>query len=142
MNTPLHIEEARKLARAKVPFLHQGRTKAGVDCAGTIMVAGYNTGRFFIDIPAYGTTPDRDQLRDALRQNLGDPRADKRDMEVGDVALIYFHREPHHVALIGDYVYGGFTLIHAYSGGPGHVIEHRLDDKWMSRIVEVYPWPA
>jgi hypothetical protein len=149
MTVPAHIMEARKLVAARVPFLHQGRTADGLDCAGAIDLVGARTGVQFDGISAYEAEPSNDQLRTILRKNLGEPRLDKRLMQIGDVAVIRWVREAHHVALIGDYVHGGFSLIHCYAGSPragsrgsGHVVEHRIDDKWLSRIMEVYPWPV
>lgn len=141
MPTPAHIIAARKLV-LKTPFMHQGRSAEGSDCAGVAVIAGKETGCEFEDLTAYAAEPSNDRLRQIIRKNLGMPRADKRDMQVGDLAVISWVRAPHHIALIGDYLYGGFSLIHAYSNGPGMVVENRLDDKWFKRIVEVYAWPA
>jgi cell wall-associated NlpC family hydrolase len=54
------------------------------------------------------------------------------DMQAGDVLMMRFTGEPQHVG-----IYTGDTLIHAYES-VGKVVEHRMDDKWLRRIVRVY----
>lgn len=58
-------------------------------------------------------------------------------LAVGDVVLMRFEVEPHHVALIGDYVFGGFSLIHA-DGHTGCVVEHRMAPDHIRRITHVF----
>lgn len=60
---------------------------------------------------------------------------------MGDLCLMKFSEQPHHIGLIGDYVHGGFSLIHA-DGGQMKVVEHRLNELWESRIIERYRWSA
>jgi hypothetical protein len=111
-----------------------------VDCLGLLVLslaaAGYDVSRDRVD---YGREPWRDGLRQALQSHFGAPVTPWR---VGDVALIKWdnQQEPAHLGILGDYPYGGFSLIHAYSAVA--VTEHRLDEVWRKRIVEVYrPWP-
>jgi hypothetical protein len=41
--------------------------------------------------------------------------------------------------VVGDYVHGGLSLIHAYNGaGVNKVVEHRLDESWRRRIVAAW----
>jgi len=72
-----------------------------------------------------------------VQKNLGLPVIG--ELQVGDIALMKFSTEPHHLGIIGDYVHGGFSLIHA-DGTKKKVVEHRLDDTWKSRIIEFYRW--
>jgi len=57
------------------------------------------------------------------------------------VVLIRFQRNPHHLALVGDYLYGGLSLIHADST-LGRVVEHRLDEVWRRLIVAAFAVPG
>jgi cell wall-associated NlpC family hydrolase len=119
-----------------VPFRHRGRTARHLDCVGLVVVACHDVG-FDIthDKPHYGREPNNDGLREQLQKQFGEPAP---DMQVGDVALVAYNTEiPHHVAIIGDYLYGGFSLIHA-DAVFGKVVEHRLDDKWQRLILETY----
>lgn len=117
------------------PFRHRGRSPRAVDCAGLLILAFADCGRTIIDVPAYGREPHQDGLREAVQLNMGEPVTD--ELQPGDIVLMRFVREPHHLALIGDYIHGGLSLIHAY-GDVGKVVEHRLDDVWRSRILEAY----
>jgi uncharacterized protein YijF (DUF1287 family) len=78
-------------------------------------------------------------LREAVQRNLGAPLAG--EWQPGDIALMRFVREPHHVGIIGDYAHGGLSLIHCY-GEVGKVVEHRLNETWRGRILEVYRWAS
>lgn len=123
---------------ANVKFLHRGRTRKGVDCGGLIIASLKELGYETPEMVPYGREPKDDSLRQYLIKNVGEP-LDKAQIKVGDVALIKFTKEPHHVALIGDYILdkNSFTLIHSY-GWIGKVVEHRLDSKWFEKIVEIY----
>lgn len=132
------------------PFHHQGRARgAGVDCIG--LVAGIAQGlriRSFqadangnalllsaFDRLDYAREPQGDLLRNAFSTLLRPIRPER--MRAGDVALFTMARHPQHVAIIGDYAHGGFSLIHAYEPA-GMVCEHRLDDKWLRRLAGLY----
>jgi hypothetical protein len=87
------------------------------------------------DIRIYGREPHRNGLERVVEAGFG--VAVDRAPEPGDLLLMRFEREPHHLAFAGDYVHGGLSMIHAY-GTAGKVVEHRLDDAWRGRIVAVY----
>lgn len=126
-----------------VPFLHRGRTRKGLDCGGLIIRSLLDLGYTTIeDMKVYGRQPKDDSLRQFLIRNLGNP-IPLNSMQPGDVALIKFNRDPHHVALIGDYKVdkNSFTLIHSF-GLVGKVVEHRLNDEWLKKIVEIYRFPV
>ena len=138
---PLPPAETRALvaaARAQlgVRFRHQGRSMRGVDCLGIVAMSYTAIGRAVADKAAYGREPLRQGLRAGLIENLGQP-ASLDSMQAGDVAFMRFAGEPTHIGILGDYPYGGLSLIHAYAGAR-RVVEHRLDDAWRARIVEVF----
>ncbi len=128
------VESARKYLG--VPFRHRGRIATRLDCVGLIVLAFKDIGREILnDKQHYGREPHADGLREGLIAEFGEPCA---EMKVGDVALIAYNTEiPHHVAIVGNYLYGGFSLIHA-DGMVGKVVEHRLDAKWQKMILETY----
>jgi cell wall-associated NlpC family hydrolase len=119
-----------------VPFRHRGRLATRLDCVGLIVRSMQDIGREVKhDKTRYGREPHADGLREHLQMEFGQPAP---DIQVGDVALIAYNTEiPHHVGIIGDYLYGGFSLIHA-DGSVGHVVEHRIDDNWRKMILETY----
>lgn len=124
---------ARARSMIGVRWRHQGRDLRGVDCAGLVV---YALDREIIDCRAYGRVPYQSRLEGLLRENLGDPLPVDQ-MQVGDVALMKFKGEPSHIGILGDYLYGGLSLIHAHAS-VRKVTEGRLDDEWRLAIVEVY----
>ena len=87
---------------------------------------------------AYGREPHDATLERVMRAGFGEP-IPKDQMRVGDAVVMKFRNgQPSHVGIIGDYLYGGFSLIHAYARGDKKVIEHRLDEEWSGYIFEVY----
>lgn len=123
------------------PYGHQGRTKGViVDCAGVPAGVAGELGLEIEDFVAYTREPNPKLMQGYLDRNLD--RVRKEDMQIGDVAWIRFEKAPQHLAIIGDYPHGGFTLIHASNIiGRGAVVEHRLDGMWLSRIVAVWRYP-
>lgn len=133
--TAAFLAEARSYVTQAVRFRHQGRSRHGVDCAGLVCLSLRAIGREVIDKEAYGREPLGDGLRQQLALNF-EPVA-RESMQVGDIVLMRFRGEPSHVAIIADYVYGGFSLVHAYAQ-VRKCVEHRLDSEWEGYIVEVF----
>lgn len=128
------IASARKYLRT--PFRHRGRTPAGLDCAGLGWLAYHDLGIELPDVRAYGREPFRNGLMEGLAAALGEPVTD--GPRPGDVVVMRFESDPHHVALIASAPYGDqLTMIHADSNH-GCVVEHRLSEDWRERIVAVY----
>lgn len=120
-----------------VRWRHQGRSRRGVDCAGLVACALQDAGRPIEDRTTYGREPYMHSLEAVLLSHFGDPLP-ANQMRVGDVALMHFRNgDPSHVGILGDYLYGGLSLIHAHAT-TRHVVEHRLDDEWAGYIVETY----
>lgn len=116
---------------------HQGRKPWAVDCLGLVVLSLQSAGwRHEMSIPArYGREPWDDRLRRGLREHLGEPV--QAPWQAGDIALIRWNRgEPSHVGILGDYVYGDLSIIHA-STREG-VIETGLSGELLDGIVEVY----
>lgn len=134
------IAFARSMIGTK--WRHLGRTDRGVDCLG-LVVLSLNASGFPVKYERkYGREPWKDGLREALKDHFGEPFADEKDWLPGDIALLKWdsNSEPAHVGIIGDYKFGGLSLIHSYSLIA--VTEHRLDKAWKDKIIEVYrPWP-
>lgn len=106
-----------------------------MDCAGVVVCSFLSLGRPVVDKRVYGREPHKDGLRDVVRSNRLE--LVKGPWLPGDVALMKFVREPHHLGIFGDYSHGGLSLIHSYAE-VGRVVEHRLDDVWAGRVLEVY----
>lgn len=123
-------------------YSHQGRVNGlALDCAGVPVHVARRLGMSFEDITNYGRLPVPAEMRRVLDANL--VRVPRAEMQIGDVAWIRFQAEPQHFGIVGDYVHGGFSLIHAYNGsGLRKVVEHRLDEQWAARIVAVWRFPG
>jgi cell wall-associated NlpC family hydrolase len=130
------IAEARTYLSPPVRFRHQGRSRRGVDCAGLLLVSMAAIGRPIADLEAYGREPLGGGLRAMMVANLGEP-VPKESMQPGDMVLMRFRGEPTHVGLLGDYLYGGLSLIHTFAQ-IRKVVEHRLDDEWNDYVLEVF----
>ena len=118
-----------------VPFRHRGRTSAGLDCAGLVWRAYADLGLVLPNVRIYGREPHRNGLQEAMVRALGEPV--DRHPQAGDVLLMRFDLEPHHIGIAADYPHGGLSLIHAH-GLAGRVVEHRLNKTWRDRIVAVF----
>lgn len=137
MNPALPLSDAQ--ARAVVAaarallgtrFLHQGRTRRGIDCIGLIVLAFAAVGVVLDDRTDYGRLPADRKLEQALTDNLGPSRGRPRtlaDLRVGDVVSMAWGGEAAHVALVVDHP-EGLGLIHTWSAS-NKVIEHRLTDE-------------
>jgi len=134
-------ETAAFVARARsfvgVRWRHQGRDRRGLDCGGLLVACMREIGRDVYDPTGYGRLPYRNSLENTVRENMGDP-VDASTLRYGDIAVFEWgNAAPNHVGIIGDYVYGGLSLIHAFAPN-GQVIETRLDDDMRAKLVEVF----
>lgn len=131
------VAEARKALGTR--WHHQGRQPGvGLDCAGLIVVVAAALRLQVTDVAGYGRIPEGARLYRLLESQLIPVAAPGP----GDVALIAYDADPQHLAFVGDYLYGGLSLIHAYSvAGKGRVIEHRLSPEWEARIQGYYRFP-
>lgn len=134
-----------------VPFKHRGRTLTGLDCAGLGHWAYQDNGVTLPDMERYGRTPHRDGLAMMMVKALGEPIwqgrpgivVDRSVMQPGDVVLMRFVQEPHHVAIVTDSPTHGLGLIHCYSSAViDRVVEHGLDAMWQARILAVFRRPV
>lgn len=123
------------------PYSHQGRVNGlALDCAGVPVHVGQRLGMSFEDVTNYGRLPQPIEMKKALDKNL--VKVPKSQMQPGDVVWIRFEKEPQHFGILGNYLYGGLSLIHAYNGlGVHRVGEHRLDEIWANRIVGAWRFP-
>jgi cell wall-associated NlpC family hydrolase len=120
------IAEARSWL--DVPYVHQGRSRAGVDCAGLVIVVARSLGLVApdFDVNGYARTPDGSSLLEICDALM--TRIQLWQLRPGNVLVIRFGQEPQHLGIVGDYLYGGLSLIQALgtSDGKGRVIEWQL----------------
>lgn len=116
-----------------VPYHHQGRVRAGLDCVGLVVVVGRELGIFdpAFDYTNYGRSPDGslDTILDRHLIRLPEPVP-------GCVVSIRWWKAAHHLA-----IYTGRNLIHSHQANGG-VTEHRADGRWLKRVVSAYAYPG
>lgn len=129
------VEAAR--AYLGVPFHHQGRVRAGLDCAGLLVVVARDLGFEPLDLTNYDHDPDPDMLRSYLDMQLD--RVSPFDRQIGDVLLMCLSSRAmrgHHLGIVTD-----IGIIHAYA--PARmVVETHLDAVMARSIVGAYRWPS
>ena len=129
-----------------VRFAHQGRSAAGLDCLGLLILTAQTLGLQFdddavdaLDIPNYGTRPDTLLLRKKLDKHLTPIHL--RDVRMADVVVLKIDGLPQHLALITDYpMQGELGMIHAYAPAR-QVVEHRYDAHWRQNSYLAYRLP-
>lgn len=131
MNKSLAIEKARSLKGAK--WRHLGRKPWAIDCIGIIVLSLEAGGIIMNDRTNYGREPWNDGLENDLEAHFGKPFP-VSEREAGDIVLMqeYAKKAPSHVGIITD----TDSIIHSYS--ETGVVEHGVDDTWLSRMVCVY----
>ena len=108
------------------PWVHQHCMKGvAVDCAQMVMDVARACGQAPKDLHLsdYGRSPDGTIERMCLAHM--DPIG-QDDLKPGDVVSVAMDHQPQHVGIVGDYVAGGLSFIHASNSGKKQVIESRL----------------
>ncbi len=141
------VSEARSWIGTR--FQHQGRLKkdlnnqGGCDCLGFILgvtsklsINSKNNIPLTLIAPNnYPRIPLKYDVEAILDLHLD--RTDISDLMVGDLLLLNIEGNATHLGIVGDYVDGGFSIIHSYFSA-GCVVEHRMDEEWWSRVRGVY----
>jgi cell wall-associated NlpC family hydrolase len=116
-----------------VRYHHQGRNRAGIDCAGLLVCVARDVGISTEgDQGGYSRTPDGASLKQAL-DTFGAP---VDGFQPGDFLLMRFDAQPQHIAIVTDK-----GIIHSYLSAR-RVVEHRLSEDWRARIVQAYAFPG
>lgn len=143
--------QARLLAAARscagVKWCHRGRNRNGLDCAGLVWLAYAECGVILPDRRDYGKDPFRDGLMSAAVRALGEPiwQGPKGGcrwsmLRPADVVVMARARLPRHVAMIGDNLMHGLSVIDA-DGFRGCVGEQGLHLDDVKSIVAVFRRP-
>lgn len=108
------VEAARSYVG--VPFKHQGRSRAGLDCVGLIVVAARECGLNVPMLATYGRTPYYPDLKKELM------KFGKREAFIFPGAVIVYKRDTVHIAIAT----GQKTIIQALNS-VGRVTESTLN---------------
>lgn len=126
------------------PWRHQGRSEAGIDCAGLPIAIAKELGLADVRVSGYGRQPDGRTLRSICRRYMRP--VEVSEMSPGDVVTMRFPGavDESHLAVVVDHPRRGLGIVHALNAkdGRGRVVEHGLDDAWRSRITAVYRLPG
>lgn len=156
MITPDNIlTEARRWIGT--PYRHQARgpigPEGGVDCVGLLIVVSQALGLIGNDYDptGYDWETDGSQLQAELSKwaeciassSGGFSTLDWEEsgqLRPGDIVVMRIVGLPQHTGIISEIDYSGLKvsgLIHAYNVEK-KVVEHRLDDRWAKRIIQVW----
>lgn len=118
-----------------VPFLHQGRTRNGVDCIGFVaaMCATRGVVAPLANLPHNYSRNPQALLVDAIRM-LGTPTT----LEAGCLILMQWPRTEH-ASHAG--IYTGTSMIHC-NEAVGKVVEHGYSTPWPERTVSLWRIPG
>lgn len=117
-----------------VRWRHQGRTRAGCDCAGLVICVARELGLADVEIADYGRHPDGVSLERACNAHM--QRIAPGTQQPGDVLVMRFENHAHHMAIVSE-----LGIIHAWAQAR-RVVEHALDAMWRGRIVAAYALPG
>lgn len=126
-------------------FVHQARLPGvGCDCVGLLIIVGRALGLVAqdFDIKGYSRIPDGKTLvAQASKFMTPIPR---EEMQPGDAIVMRWGIDPQHVGILGNYVHGGLSFIHAYGevDGSGCVIETHYAPTHQKRFVAAFRLPG
>lgn len=128
----MNVSRRLLLAEARTwigtPFHANGRAKGvGVDCIGVIVGTMHALGLPLEDMASYPMRPNG-----VLRRELNRQFDRAREAQPGDVLMMSFEREPHHVAFLAD-----GTIIHCYAQ-VRRCVEQPLVDYWRDKVRGIY----
>ena len=132
VNSGMVVDEARRWIG--VPFLHQGRNRAGVDCIGLVICVAQRLELIAANFERtdYGRLATRGELSSKITEHcvrLGRPTP-------GCLLALRWNRETAHVA-----IFDGVNIVHAYEGA-GRVIEHGYRGRWIKFTDSAWALPG
>ncbi|HWP59522.1 MAG TPA: hypothetical protein VNL14_16640 [Candidatus Acidoferrales bacterium] len=131
------IAEARTWL--EVPWVHQGRSRHGVDCLGLPVNVAHHFRLTDRDYVTYGYTPNWRLLYKMLDEACIRVKS-KDDLRLADVPVFWMDtglvEEQMHLGIVAD---GGnpLSIIHCYRR-VGKVCENVFDQYWIDRIDRIY----
>jgi cell wall-associated NlpC family hydrolase len=123
---------ATALTYLDTPFVHQGRSKSGIDCIGLAVCVAHDLGLTEFDETNYERDPDSGRLVELLNEHM-----DRKPLllaEPSDLLLMSLSAgRPKHVAIMVDYD----MLIHTYYAA-GRVVLNTFSNQWLIRVRGCY----
>lgn len=119
-----------------VKWVHQGRTPAGIDCAGLVIVVAKNQGFANYDTTNYQRrTTGNDFLRH-FNENMKRKRPDER--MPGDVIILRDSYFPCHCGILAADHLGEETIIHAYAPRKKVVEDYLAQGDYLEKLVAIF----
>jgi hypothetical protein len=122
---------------------HQGRSRNGVDCLGLVLLVAQQHGLTDFDTRDYARQATDESMLWQCRKLL--LPVDVSQGRPGDIPVMRFGTN-RHIGVFGDYLYGGLSLIHAFSLAPHRVTEHRFSDEFLrhydAALIGVFRFPG
>jgi cell wall-associated NlpC family hydrolase len=121
----------------RTPWHHQARSRAGIDCAGLIVMVGRELGLFdpALDYKRYGRSPIG-KLEQILDQHFVKLPA----LEPGAVIAITWWEDAQHLGIVADH-YGRQMVVHS-SLVHHEVVENGIDEQLKEQIVPIHGYPG
>ena len=120
-----------------VPFMHQGRTRDGIDCAGLLTCVAYDLGIRDVRVTDYARMPDAARAKAIIEAHM-DP-APYAQLAPGDAISFVIMTEVQHYGLVTEI--NPHKFIHAY-GPADRVVEQPLNSVWLRRLRGCYRFRA
>lgn len=140
IGAPLTGADVVRVARSfvGVRYVHQGRSRDGVDCIGLPRCVRDELGLPLLDAePGYTRTSHSSEMLDFCRRNL--LAINLANAAPGDL-LVQVNGRLRHMAIVGNYPGGGLSLIHAFLPNR-KVIECRIGDDFMQLVRGCFRFP-
>jgi cell wall-associated NlpC family hydrolase len=121
-----------------VPFRHQGRTRAGIDCVGLLVCVGRAMGLPAYDVTGYSRRAQGMGFIEHFRANLEEvaPAA----AQAGDVVVFVETVYPCHTGILSER-HGALHLIHAHA--PRRVVlEEPFVGEWRDKLRFAFRFPG
>ncbi|MCA1596139.1 MAG: C40 family peptidase [Chloroflexi bacterium] len=132
------VDQARQYLG--VPYLHQGRNRAGLDCIGLIVLVARDLGMDVQDRADYSVDPEPERLFAGLGQHLEEVPVEQAGP--GDVVLFRVRTEPQHTGILSAGPDGDPHLIHSYSSPSVARVVETVISTWAERMVAAYRFPG
>lgn len=130
------IEHARSFIG--VPWRHQGRSRAGIDCVGLVILVGRELGVMAYDTNDY----QRHVMGPGFLRHFRAAMVEKKivDAQPGDVLLFRDRQFPCHSTILGERK-GRLTIIHAHALRRQVLEEEMESEDWMQRRIACFAFP-
>lgn len=122
------------------PYHHQARVKGvGVDCAGVVIGVARELCMVPLDFDITGYPRQPDGTSFLAWCNAHMTPVTQSDMAPGHAVVVHFGNHPQHIGIVGNYLHGGLSIIHALAGRG--VVETRLLLSSNMQFVAAYALP-